>query len=740
MTEGHPKHLVPSKEELITFLETFEVSPTKRQIVQAFKIRGQAERRIIKELLRQLIKEGLYSPKMAHHYTVRGIFEVIEKTASGKLIATLLRQEGDIKKGLKPASSYEIHIPSHMRVKQTLLKGTTFYGESTDGKIVLPLKNLEIAHNTIVGLLRKSEGKWIFLPADKTVLASYDVEPAPSTLLVENAYVRVTSGLKNRSVTLVEVLGRLQDISQVVSDLHHLPQHFDALALEEAVEATIPSLEGREDVRPIALVTIDGEDSRDFDDAVWAEPDPSPENPNGWHVVVAIADVAHYVHPQSILDHEAFKRGNSVYFPDRVIPMLPESLSNGLCSLNPGEDRGCLGVHLWIDAEGKKINHRFFRGLMRSVARLTYEKVETFLKGNPNALPPVAEETIRHVYGAYLSFMKARNKRGVLNIQSSELMVNFDQEGLVKELKPRTPLVSHQIIEELMIAANVAAAETLEKLGLPCMYRVHDQPVAEKILDLKQTLRNFNVEIKGSVNSAHDFNKITHKVAGEPFSPIINDMILRTQSQAQYSPKNIGHFGLNLTHYCHFTSPIRRYADLLVHRALLLSLKCDAGALPVGVKKHYTDWGLHLSQTERRAQAAERDAMDRYISLYFSDKIGQAFEGYVSGIARAGLFVSLRIIPVSGLLPMEALVDDYYVERERPKRLEGQRTRRVFRIGDSVSVELAEVDLSKGRLRFSWIPDSIIPPKKRTPSPHTHSRKKQTHAHPAKHAKRKKSA
>ena len=431
---------------------------------------------------------------------------------------------------------------------------------------------------------------------------------------------------------------------------------------------------------------------------MWAEPDPHPDNPGGWHLLVAIADVAHYVGPGSPLDREAFRRGNSCYFPDRVVPMLPEALSNGVCSLKPGEPRACIAAHLWIDGDGHLIRHRFVRGLMRSAARLTYEQVQAARNGEPDdRTGPLLDPIIAPLYGAFAALSKARDRRGTLDLDVPERVVHLDEDGAVQAIGVRPRFDSHRLIEEFMIAANVAAAQALGRRNHPCLYRVHDQPSPAKLEALRQYLEPLGYRLaKGQVPQPRVFTQILVQAADRPEAETINQMILRSQAQAVYSPGNIGHFGLALAHYAHFTSPIRRYADLTVHRALIRVLGLGAGGADDGEIARLEEIGEHISYTERRAAAAERDALDRYVAGFLEDQVGGIFQGTISGVTRFGLFVTLKDSGADGLVPIASLPDDYYQHDERGHRLVGERWGRSYRLGDAVRVRLVEADALTG--------------------------------------------
>jgi len=512
---------------------------------------------------------------------------------------------------------------------------------------------------------------------------------------------------------IVERLGHSSDpgaVSLLALASHDIPTEFPIAAIAEAEAALPASSAGRSDLRDLALVTIDGADARDFDDAVWAEPDPDPENRGGWHIVVAIADVAWYVRPGTALDREARRRGNSVYFPDRVVPMLPEALSNDLCSLKPGVDRACLAAHLWIDAAGRKRRHRFDRGLMRSAARLTYEQAQAAQEGHSEAELPLPRERLAALHGAFAALAEARIARGTLDLDIDEDRVVLDGEQRPVAIARMARLDSHRLIEEFMILANVAAAEELETQRRPCMYRIHDVPEPERIEELRIVLDEIGIPglslAKGQAPKPEMFSRIVRRAATTPATALVNELVLRCQAQAAYSANNIGHFGLSLRRYAHFTSPIRRYADLIVHRALTTSASADrhgrgSGALaPVADREELAAMAEHVSATERRAVDAERAALERYRAIILARSIGSILTGRISGVAEFGLFVTLAESGANGLVPISTLPGDYYDCDKRAHRLIGRRSGRIFRIGDEVSVRLVEVDAIGGRVVF----------------------------------------
>ena len=526
------------------------------------------------------------------------------------------------------------------------------------------------------------------------------------------------AGYGLKPARIVERLGPMGDarsVSLVCIHTHDIPTEFSAAAIADADAAGPTPLGSRTDLRDIPLITIDGADARDFDDAVYAEPDG-----DGYKLLVAIADVAHYVRPDSPLDRTARTRGNSCYFPDRVVPMLPEALSNGWCSLRPEEERGCLFVEMRIDATGKKSAHKFGRGLMKSAARTTYEQIqEAADAGSDLGLAPGQLQTL---YNAFRGLLAARMERGTLDLDLPERKVKLDDEGKVASIEPRPRLDSHRLIEEFMVLANVCAAEELERRRQPCMYRVHAPPSEEKLQNLRDFLRQFDISLApGNQIHPRDLDHILKMVAGTEHAPVVNEVMLRSQSQAAYAPENIGHFGLGLSRYAHFTSPIRRYADLLVHRALIRGLNLGAGGLGEEEAARFEETAEHITATERRAQLAERDAIDRYLAAFMADKVGKIFAARISGVTRFGLFVTVADSGASGIVPTSSLPDDFWMHDERTQTLSGRRTRLTFRLAQEVEVRLSEASPLTGGLVFHILqgdPSTPLRPAPHSSAPH----------------------
>ncbi|MEO6381260.1 MAG: ribonuclease R, partial [Nitrobacter sp.] len=495
-------------------------------------------------------------------------------------------------------------------------------------------------------------------------------------------------------------------VSLIAIHAHDIPQAFAPAALREAEDAKPVTLQGREDWRELPLVTIDPPDAKDHDDAVHATPDDDPNNRGGAIVTVAIADVAYYVRPESALDHDALMRGNSVYFPDRVVPMLPERISNDLCSLVPGQARGALAVRMVIGPDGRKRSHTFHRILMRSAAKLNYAQAQAAIDGNPDdTTGPLLDPILKPLYAAYTLVKRARDERDPLDLDLPERKILLKTDGTVDRVIVPERLDAHRLIEEFMILANVAAAETLEKKGLPLIYRVHDEPTVEKVHNLQEFLKTLDMSFaKSGALRPELFNRVLDKVKGHDSESLVNEVVLRSQAQAEYSAENYGHFGLNLRRYAHFTSPIRRYADLIVHRALIRALGLGDGAMPdAETAETLAEVAAQISVTERRAMKAERETADRLIAHFLADRIGNIFEGRISGVTRAGLFVKLTDTGADGLIPIRTLGTEYFNYDETRHALVGSRSGAMHKLGDAVEVRLVEAVPVAGALRFELL-------------------------------------
>ena len=557
------------------------------------------------------------------------------------------------------------------------------------------------------------------IPVDRRLHTAYAVadsavKASSGDVVVAEIQGSVLNGGPSRA-KIVRVVGKAEDphaASLIALALHGIPTEFTKDAIEQAKKAKLPSVEGRTDLRDLPLVTIDGEDARDFDDAIYAEPDG-----DGWKIIVAIADVAYFVRPGDPIDLCARERGNSVYFPDRCVPMLPPELSTDLCSLKPERDRPCIAVRLTAGKNGKIEKYKFFRAVMRSAARLNYHEVQDVFDGKKTPMNDGLRQALENVYGAYKALKTAREKRGALELDVAEREIVLDKKGNVADIHPRERLDSHMAVEEFMIAANVAAARCLEEHNVPVMYRVHEPPSPEKALTLKTALTAFGMKAPRPDHAG--LNKVLESVRGTTRAYAVNQLVLRSQSQARYSPENEGHFGLALDAYAHFTSPIRRYADLLVHRGLISALRFGGEGLIDGDGRETCDLesaGEHISATERRAQAAERDAEERYLSAYLKDRIGERFTGVVSGLNRFGLFVTLEETGAEGLIPVNTLPNDYYVYDEERFRLVGADTGNAYELGERVDMILSEAVPVTGGLIFHLLDAGRKKPAGRKPA------------------------
>jgi ribonuclease R len=697
------------KQQVIDLLEKSDASLTKNQIAKALAIRGD-QRVVLKEVLRELEHDGvLYRGK-------RRRLEKSQKPAALKLSDLIVAEIVDVDEdGVLIAQSIQDESAPSIQVVDNKSRSRSPLG--LGARILLQI--VEVSEGNYEGTVirrlerEKRQHVGIFTPHRsgghlgschrKDTFPGARLNPLEAEGLEEGDVVCYS--VASQGVKIQKVLGKMTD-SKIFSLLaiygNHLPFEFSRGAIEEAEAGKIPPLERRVDLRHLDLVTIDGEDARDFDDAVWAEADSDSRNPGGWRIVVAIADVAYYVRLNSDLDKEARLRGNSVYFPDRVVPMLPEALSNELCSLKPGVDRACMAIEMIISSHGKIKSHKVKRGLMRSRARLTYNQVQQTLEGKEDSITgPIKETVILPLYGAYQSLLKARKQRGTLELDIPERQIIFDGHGMIKDIKVRERFDSHKLIEEFMIAANVAAAKTLVGKNWPCMFRVHESPDSLKIASLRQLLKQMKISMAKTVQpTPHQFNELLTAVANKPYHRLVSDLILRSQAQARYSPINVGHFGLSLSHYAHFTSPIRRYADLTVHRSLISALGLgDDGYLDKPT--NFDRIGDHISSTERQAALAEREVIDRYAIAFIAHRVGEVFKTTIVGVNRFGLFIEVNDIGAQGFLPKGNLgADTFYFDSDH-HRLVGRRSRKIYQLGDQVLAQLTEADILSSSLIFT---------------------------------------
>jgi ribonuclease R len=699
------KHF-PTPQEILEFMKSSPQKVGKREIARAFGVKGQDQFKL-KKLLRDMGEGGAI--KRGHKKVLRSkeqlplatLVEVSpELTPEGEVLLTpidmkddrlpiLLTEQGRAR--VNPGDRLLVRLKRHK-----------------DGYYTAALlKKMVEKSSTFVGVIIESRGQLYLQPCDRK--RQDDLSPLEPQVTVKEGDLVFAELTGKKQAKILDVLGSFEDphtISLISIYEEGIPHEFPTAVLEEAEKVRTLTFEGREDLKSIPFVTIDGEDARDFDDAIWAHEDPI----EGWHLMVAIADVSYYVKPGSDLDKEAYLRGNSVYFPDRVVPMLPEVLSNDLCSLRPKEDKACFAVHLWLDQKGRLKRYSFVRGIMQSVERLTYGQVQLAMDGSPDDQTKPLLNTIASLYKAYALLKKAREFRGTLDLELPERQVILAEDGHISDIHPRPRLDSHRLVEEFMILANVAAAQQLESLKAPCIYRIHDVPNPEKIFVFRELVEGLGFSFpKSQAVTPQAFLHLLKAAHGTPHEALISQLALRTQSQALYHPENIGHFGLSLKKYSHFTSPIRRYADIIVHRSLIAALSLGDDGLPKEV--NLNEIGEQVSFTERRASFAERAATERYIAAFLKDKIGQTFKGRIGGLTPFGFFVTLEDSGAQGLISVASLTDDFYTYEERKHRFIGRRRKRVYTLGDSLIVMLTKVDTLTNSIALT--PVITKPPKQK---------------------------
>jgi ribonuclease R len=722
-TKGAPRQAtvgrLPSKQEILDFLETANVKAGKREIARAFGVKG-GDRVALKELLRTMADDGLIAgsrrklekPGALPPVTV---IEIVTRDKDGEFVA-------------RPAAWDEEHgaPPRILMVESKRDAGATAgIGDRVLARITplgadadypyqaRTIKKLARATQRMLGIFRSLPGgTGVIDPIERKQLKEWPVARGGTNDAENGELVRFEltrggrAGVQTARVT--ERLGNpaAQQLTSLIAvHAHGIPDTFPDAVFAEAEAAKEPELGRREDLRHLPLVTIDPSDARDHDDAVWAEADSDPKNHGGWVVIVAIADVAAYVRPGKALDKEARKRGNSVYFADRVVPMLPERISNDLCSLKEDAPRACLAVRMVFDKDGRKLKHRFFRGLMRSAASLSYEQAQGAIDGRLDEVTePLLETVLRPLWGAYASLTLARTERAPLDLDLPERKILLDDKGQVRAVVSPPRLDAHRLIEEFMIAANVSAAETLEAKRSPLIYRVHDSPSKEKLASLGEFLATIGLKLpKSGTLKPAQFNRILADTRSTPVAELVGEVVLRSQAQAEYGATNYGHFGLNLRRYAHFTSPIRRYADLIVHRALVRALGLGPEGLTDSEMGEIDQIAQAISDTERRAMAAERETADRLIAAYLADRIGAHFHARVSGLVRSGLFVRLMETGADGFVPASSIGREYFYHDEVRQALVGEDTGLGYRLGDSIEVRLVEAIPTAGALRFEML-------------------------------------
>ncbi|MGV1683092.1 ribonuclease R family protein [Sphingopyxis sp. NJF-3] len=718
---------LPSREQVLRFIEDSSSAVGKREIAKHFALRG-ADKIALKALLKDMTDEGLVdlAPGRAFH------------KHGGLPRVTVLRVaavEGDTVWAV-PERWEGSAPPPRLRVMEKGRRSALGLGdrilarteERGSGHVAHPMKRLQAGGETIIGVLVADTGPggkpitWL-RPADKRARFDFAVSDMGDADIGDLVRAELSGRGPATKARVVERIGdpfAPRSLSMIAIAKHEIPHVFGEETLAEAERAAKLPLtpDGREDLRGLPIVAIDPADARDHDDAVWAAPDEDPGNKGGWRAIVAIADVSYYVRADGALDREARRRGNSVYFPDRVVPMLPETLSAGVCSLKAGEDRAAMACHLTIDRHGKVTSWRFTRALVRLRANIAYERAQAAFDADApdegwdaDVLP-----SLRNLWGCWALLAKARAARAPLDLDLPERQVILDDKGGIAEIRVRERLDAHRLIEDYMIAANVAAAKALEAKKSPVMYRIHEPPSREKLVSLKDYLETFEQSFAlGQVITPAVFNRLIDGFSGDDRLPEIMEAILRSQTQAYYGPANAGHFGLALGSYAHFTSPIRRYADLIVHRALVDSYRLEVPGKPKNLpertglgeadRKGLSRIGETISALERRAMEAERETIDRYVAAYLAGKVGEIVPARITGVQPFGFFATVDGLGGDGLVPVSTLGSERFFYDEAARTLDSEHGRVSYSIGQRLDLRLMEANPVSGALRFE-LPDA----------------------------------
>jgi len=706
---------LPTKDEILNWISENPTLSAKRDIAKAFGIKG-AARIDLKQMLKELEADGhLAKRKKTYRDPDKlppvSVLQVLPPDGDGDLFAKPLEWHGE---GPEPVvlvlprdSDAALGGGDRILARLTEVKGEDYHYTAR------LIRKIGSNPARVLGVFRKDSEGGRILPIDKgsdkewLVAAGADHGAKDGELVeAEQAGPKARMGLpKARIVTRLGDPSQPRAVSLIAIHQHGIPDRFPDAVIEEADRKKPAGLKGREDLRELPLITIDPWDARDHDDACFAQPDPDPQNPGGFVLWVAIADVAHYVQPGSELDREARKRGNSTYFPDRVVPMLPDRLSGDLCSLHEGVPRACLAVRMVIDAEGHKIAHDFHRGLMKSPASLNYQEVQAAIDGAPNdKTAPLMDEVIRPLYACYEALRNARTLRQPLDLDLPERGIVLNDAGEVASIEIKERLDAHRLIEEFMVLANVAAAETLIAKRTPLLFRVHEEPNPDKLEALREVAQASGMVLaKGQVLKTAHLNRLLEQAEGTENDELINMATLRSMTQAYYFPENFGHFGLALKNYAHFTSPIRRYSDLIVHRALISAHGWgDDGLAPEEIDR-LEETAKLISDTERRSMMAERDTTDRYLAAFLSDRVGDEIGGRISGIAKFGVFVKLDGTGADGMIPIRNLGAEYFHYDPESQSLMGSDSGVEVRLGQRVTVKIVEAVPVTGGLEVEMI-------------------------------------
>lgn len=709
-----------NRDIVLSFLEANPDETDRKAMAKTLGVKG-TDRTLLRHILKALENEGLIIRTAKRSYTLAGRpprvgvveFHHIDEDgelwgqAAGRdgLYGPLIRFQTD--------SKSKLAVDGIGKATRALCKIT-----KTDRDYVARvIKKLDAQITQLVGIVEGNKVK----PTSRKDKSVYTIGHNDRKKISDGDLVlaRLEKGRSHSKQIIIEdVIGHADNpgaASLIAAAAHDIPLHFPDDVKAAAIATCAADIE-RTDITTTPLITIDPADAKDHDDAVWAEADQDQNNKGGWKIIVAIADVAAYVHANSILDKEAFKRGNSTYFPDRVIPMLPEHLSNGECSLKEGELRHCFCVEMVFDKEGHKKSHCFFRAIMRSAASLSYNQAQAIIDEKAKGADPNIIATLKALWGAYYTLQKGRERRAPLELDLPERKILFDEAGRISSIKIKDRFEAHKLIEEFMIQANVCAAQTLEMKSPPQLsplYRIHEPPAQEKLASLNGFLPVIGLAFPAkSAVKANDFNALLKKAALSDHVEAVSELVLRSQSQARYSPEKLGHFGLNLQSYAHFTSPIRRYSDVIVHRALISALGLGPDGLPNNFSiKDIDKISDQTTTAERRSMAAERDANDRYLAYYLADKIDIEFKGHIAGVTRAGLFIKLAETGADGFCPARGLSSDYWIYDDATSALIAEKSQLRYELGQKVDVKLIEATPVQGGLLFEMCSDPKPKPK-----------------------------
>jgi len=714
-SSSRPPAGLPDPDTLLAFLREAGTAE-KTDIARHFGLKGH-ERRMLREMIRELEAAGKLGKRGRKGFAevgalpAVGVADVGERDTDGDLYVRLVEASDDAPRAVLVPDKTGKTGPAVGLGARVLAK----FERGPDGWEARIIKVLDTDTNRVLGVIRKSNREVRVEPVDRRSKDVLFVPPAQAESLKDGdlVFASIEKGDHRygpKRGKIVEIIGREDDpraASLIAIAANKVPMGFSEAVEKEAEDQELPSLKGREDLRDLPLITIDPADARDHDDAVYAMWDDDPKNPDGWVVWVAIADVAAYVRPGTNLDREARDKGNSTYFPDRVEPMLPERLSNGLCSLKEGENRACMAVRMVFDKDGRKTGHKFVRGLMRSHAKLSYEQAQSAIDGQTDdTTGPIMDAILTPLWTAYHTMLKGRLKRSPLAIESPERRIRMTPDGQIASIEPRVSLEAHRLIEEMMIQANVCAAQTLEQKRTPLIYRIHETPSQEKTFNLADFLQTIGKPWdKGQAPTTKRLNALLDETRDGPHAEVVNEVVLRSQMQAIYSPENIGHFGLNLDRYAHFTSPIRRYSDLIVHRGLIRALNLGKDGLTDREIAELPAIAEQVTQTERRSMAAERAAMDRYMAAFLSERVGATFTGRITGVTRFGLFIRLDETGADGLVPVSSLGGEYFHHDDKAHALVGERSGQRWTLGRNVEVKLQEATPITGGLVFEMLSD-----------------------------------